>query len=147
MMKRIVALLAALVLVLSLCACSKDDLGKQTQVNAGIVEYNTVVSFDYSDYLKEHEASAVKEGFANTKETTCIDKGTAKKLAINELESSFKYNTAYGALNMCLDTRRLEWNMDEHGGDMEIEYDINFDKSFLSRNKFKINVREKELKS
>ena len=60
---------------------------------------------------------------------------------------SFKYNTAYGALNMCLDTRRLEWNMDEHGGDMEIEYDINFDKSFLSRNKFKINVREKELKS
>ena len=93
MMKRIVALLAALVLVLSLCACSKDDLGKQTQVNAGIVEYNTVVSFDYSDYLKEHEASAVKDGFANTKETTCIDKGTAKKLAINELESSFKYNT------------------------------------------------------
>ena len=92
-MKRIVALLAALVLVLSLCACSKDDLGKQTQVNAGIVEYNTVVSFDYSDYLKEHEASAVKEGIANTKETTCIDKGTAKKLAINELESSFKYNT------------------------------------------------------
>ena len=93
MMKRIVALLAVLTLILSLCACSKDDVGKQTQVNAGIVEYNTVVTFDYSDYLKEHEASAVKEGFANTKETTCIDKGTAKKLAINELESSFKYNT------------------------------------------------------
>ena len=92
-MKRIVALLAALVFVLSLCACSKDDVGKQTQVNAGIVEYNTVTTFDYSDYLKEHEASAVKEGFANTKETTCIDKGTAKKLAINELESSLKYNT------------------------------------------------------
>ncbi|MGN1478265.1 MAG: hypothetical protein ACI4XH_00740 [Acutalibacteraceae bacterium] len=93
MMKRIVALSAALVIILSLCACSKDDVGKQTQVNAGIVEYNTVTAFDYSDFLKEHEASAVKEGFANTKETTCIDKGTAKKLAINELESSFKYNT------------------------------------------------------
>lgn len=92
-MKRIVALSAALVLILSLCACSKDDVGKQTQVNAGIVEYNTVTAFDYSDYLKEHETSAVKDGFANTKETTCIDKGTAKKLAINELESSFKYNT------------------------------------------------------
>ena len=92
-MKRIVALSAALVLILSLCACSKDDVGKQTQVNAGIVEYNTVTAFDYSDYFKEHEASAVKDGFANTKETICIDKGTAKKLAINELESSFKYNT------------------------------------------------------
>lgn len=59
----------------------------------------------------------------------------------------FKYNTAYGVLSMGLDTRKMEWNMDEHGGDMEIEYDINFDKSFLSHNIFKINVREKELKS
>lgn len=92
-MKKIVAILAALTLVLSLCACSNDDLGKQTQVNAGIVEYNTVVTFDYSDYLKEHEASAVKDGFANTKETTCIDKGTAKKLALNELDNDFTYNT------------------------------------------------------
>ena len=37
--------------------------------------------------------------------------------------------------------------MGEHGGDAEIEYDLNFNQSYLSRNRFIINVREKELKS
>lgn len=60
---------------------------------------------------------------------------------------SFRYRTQLGALNMSLNTHRLEYMLDEHGGNMEIEYDLNFEQSFLSRNKFIINVREKELKS
>ena len=60
---------------------------------------------------------------------------------------SFRYQTGVGALDMGVDTHRLEWKMDEHGGHMEIEYDLNVEQSFLSRNKFIINVREKELKS
>lgn len=94
MMKNLVVLALAFVIALSLCACSGDgDLGKQTQVNkAGVVEYNTVSSFDYSEYLKENEATAVKEGFANTKETTCYDKVTARKLCENELDGEFTYN-------------------------------------------------------
>ena len=61
--------------------------------------------------------------------------------------SNFIYRTQYGLLQMGLDTLRLECALDEHGGSMEIEYDLDFERSFLSRNKFKINVREKELKS
>lgn len=61
--------------------------------------------------------------------------------------SNFIYNTEYGLLQMGLDTRRLECALDEHGGDMEIEYDLDFEKNFLSRNVFRINVREKGLKS
>ena len=60
---------------------------------------------------------------------------------------SFRYRTQMGALSMSLNTHRLEYALDEHGGNMEIEYDLNFEQSFLSRNKFIINVREKELKS
>lgn len=61
--------------------------------------------------------------------------------------SNFVYRTEFGLLQMGLDTRRLECALDEHGGDMEIEYDLDFERNFLSRNTFKINIREKELKS
>lgn len=59
----------------------------------------------------------------------------------------FRYHTQMGAVNMSLNTHRLQYALDEHGGNLEIEYDLSFEQSFLSRNKFIINVREKELKS
>lgn len=58
-------------------------------------------------------------------------------------KQKFRYLTDFGALNMGLNTHRLESSMGEHGGDVEIEYDLNFNQSFLSRNRFIINVREK----
>ena len=62
-------------------------------------------------------------------------------------KQKFRYQTDFGALSMGLNTHRLECSMDEHGSDMEIEYDLHFNQSYLSRNRFIINVREKELKS
>ncbi|MCD7767797.1 MAG: DUF1934 domain-containing protein [Oscillospiraceae bacterium] len=59
----------------------------------------------------------------------------------------FRYDTEYGALLLGLETYRLDCALDEHGGKMEIEYDMDFEKSFLSRNKFQIDVKEKVLKS
>lgn len=59
----------------------------------------------------------------------------------------FLYNTKYGGVTLGLNTRRLDCSLDEHGGDMEIEYELAYEQSFLTRNKFKINVREKEMKS
>lgn len=58
--------------------------------------------------------------------------------------SSFLYNTEFGMLQMGLDTRRLDCALDEHGGDMEIEYDVDFERYFVSRNTFRVNVREKK---
>ena len=59
----------------------------------------------------------------------------------------FLYRTEFGALTIGLDTRKLDCRLDEHGGDVEIEYALDFEHAPLSRNTFKINVREKELKS
>ena len=58
-------------------------------------------------------------------------------------KQKFRYQTDFGALNMGLNTHRLVSSMGEHGGDVEIEYDLNFNQSFLSRNRFILNVREK----
>jgi len=55
---------------------------------------------------------------------------------------TFLYGTEFGVLTLGLSTHRIEHDLGEHGGNMEIEYDLNFEKAFVSRNKFKINVRE-----
>lgn len=54
----------------------------------------------------------------------------------------FVYETPHGTLTLGLDTHRIFTALHEAGGDMEIEYDLNFDHAIVSRNKFKINVRE-----
>ena len=59
----------------------------------------------------------------------------------------FRYETNFGSLSLGVSTQRLETALDEHGGDVEIEYDLNFNASYLSRNRFLINVKEKEIRS
>lgn len=82
-------------------------------------------------------------------EVTLTRKGSVNAQMVFRLgeKHNFRYQTAIGALNMGVDTHRLECWLDEHGGNMEIEYDLNVDQSFLSRNKFIIKIREKELTS
>lgn len=58
---------------------------------------------------------------------------------------SFRYQTGIGALNLTVLTRELQIGLGEHGGDLAIEYDLSFEQAYLSRNKFIIKVREKEL--
>ncbi len=94
MMKKLLAVLLVGILMLSLCACG-DDLGKQTIVDDehGVVEFNTVGFFDYSDFKKEHKDTAKTEGFKNTTEQEFHNKNDAKKLAKNELPEGYSYNT------------------------------------------------------
>ena len=61
--------------------------------------------------------------------------------------SNFFYSSEYGMMQMELDTLRMKCALDEHGGDIDIEYNIDLDRSLLSRNRFTINVREKRLNS
>lgn len=56
----------------------------------------------------------------------------------------FLYETPYGSATMGVDTRRVRSSLGEHGGDMEIDYDIDFEHTFVGRNQFKINVKENE---
>ena len=84
-------------------------------------------------HIKPEEVILSRRGSVNTQ--MVFRRGEKQK---------FRYQTDYGPLNMGLSTKRLECSMDEHGGDMEIEYDLNFNLSFLSRNRFIISVREKD---
>ena len=61
------------------------------------------------------------------------------------VSSNFLFQTEFGMVEMGLDTRRLKCDLGEHGGSMEIEYDLDIQKNFLSRNRFRIDVKERGL--
>ncbi len=94
-MKKFLAAVTAILFVFSFTSCrSKGDLGKQTKTDpSGVVEYNTVGTFDYSDFRKENKDKAKTDGFKVTKESACKDKSAAKKIASEEFGNSFVYNT------------------------------------------------------
>ena len=54
----------------------------------------------------------------------------------------FLYETPFGSATMGVDTRRIDTRLDEHGGDLEIDYNVDFNHTVMGRNTFKINVKE-----
>lgn len=55
---------------------------------------------------------------------------------------NFLYETPFGATTMGVNTRSVMVDLDENGGDMEIDYVVDFQHSVIGHNLFKINVRE-----
>lgn len=54
----------------------------------------------------------------------------------------FLCSTPYGSATMGVKTHRITTSMDEHGGSLELDYNIDFNHTLMGRNKFMINVRE-----
>ena len=54
------------------------------------------------------------------------------------------YNTPYGAMAIGVNTHHLLAEVDDKGGDIEIDYAIEVDHAMAGRNIFKINVKEAE---
>ena len=54
----------------------------------------------------------------------------------------FLYDTPFGSATMGVDTSRIRSSLDEHGGDMEIDYTVDFEHAVIGRNNFKIYIRE-----
>ena len=54
------------------------------------------------------------------------------------------YNTPYGAMTVGVNTRHLLAELDDHGGNIEIDYCIEVDHAVASRNIFCIQFKEAE---
>ena len=53
------------------------------------------------------------------------------------------YNTPYGALAVGIKTHSMDCRMDDHGGNIEINYAIEIEHAVAGQNLFRIQVREK----
>ncbi|MGI6462899.1 MAG: DUF1934 domain-containing protein [Candidatus Scatomorpha sp.] len=58
-------------------------------------------------------------------------------------KSTFLYTSSDGSSTVGLDTHRIHSTLGPDGGDMEIDYLLDYNQAFLGRNKFKISVRER----
>ena len=52
------------------------------------------------------------------------------------------YSTPYGTMEIAVDTRHLLAEMDDRGGDIEVDYAIEVDHVMTGRNIFKISIKE-----
>ena len=57
---------------------------------------------------------------------------------------SFPYNTPYGQMLLGIDTRKIRHNFNENGGDVEIDYVTDLANYYVTKNKFRISVKEME---
>ena len=55
---------------------------------------------------------------------------------------NFLYETPFGSATMGVDTTNVSVSFDEHGGNMEIDYIVDFQHSVVGHNMFKIKVSE-----
>lgn len=55
---------------------------------------------------------------------------------------NFLYETPFGSATMGVDTTNISVSFDESGGDMEIDYIVDFQHSIVGHNMFKIKVSE-----
>ena len=53
------------------------------------------------------------------------------------------YETPYGALSIGVNTKKMRADLDENGGEIEIDYAIEIDHAVAGENTFRIDVREK----
>ncbi len=67
---------------------------------------------------------------------------TSKMVFREGTKNTFLYDTPFGSATMGLDTHKIHSTMGPRGGDMEIDYVVDFDHAVVGRNKFRINVRE-----
>ena len=56
--------------------------------------------------------------------------------------SAFQYDTPVGTATMQMDTHSITQRFDERGGEMEIDYVLGLEHAVISRNRFRLNVRE-----
>lgn len=56
----------------------------------------------------------------------------------------FIYETPFGSATMGVNTTNISVSLDEHGGDMEIDYIVDFQHSVVGHNMFRINVSEQK---
>jgi len=54
----------------------------------------------------------------------------------------FLYDTPFGAMTMGVDTQQLRTETDEHGGKLDIVYNVDVDNVLLGRNTFRIDWKE-----
>lgn len=77
-------------------------------------------------------------------EVTITRKGTvsSKMIFIEGRQNVFLYETPYGSATLGIDTRKITNTLTEHGGVLDIDYALHFDRMMISQNRFLVKIKE-----
>ena len=59
-------------------------------------------------------------------------------------KNSFLYSTPYGTATLGINTRRIFHDFNENGGSMEMDYVMDMEHEFVSRNRIYLKIKEQE---
>lgn len=131
----------------SICDCDSKDESLIEFSTDGVYRYDEAAGKGSFMYY-ESEVT----GMAGTRTTVTIFSDTVqvdREGLINSsmqfkpgVRDSFLYSTPYGTAMMGINTRKVKQSFDAHGGNMEIDYVLNMEHLAVSRNRFKVNVKE-----
>lgn len=57
-------------------------------------------------------------------------------------QNVFLYETPYGSASMGVDTHKITNSLSEHGGELDIDYSLHFDRMMVSQNRFLVKIKE-----
>ena len=107
---------------------------------------------DGSGYTLSYQESELT-GLEGTLTTIQVDGEQVTLLRVGEFNSQLVfqegrrhlsvYNTPYGAMEIGVHTRHLLAELNDQGGDIEVDYSVEVDHALAGRNIFRINVRDK----
>ena len=108
---------------------------------------------DGSGYTLSYQESELT-GLEGTLTTIQVDGEQVTLLRVGEFNSQMvfqegrrhlsMYNTPYGAMAIGVHTRHLLAELNDQGGDIEVDYSIEVDHALAGRSVFHINVKETE---
>lgn len=108
---------------------------------------------DHGTYTLSYQESEIT-GLGGTLTTFQIEKDCVTLMRVGEVNSQMvfqegrrhlsMYETPYGNLAVGINTRRMRAAIDDRGGDIEIDYNIEIDHKVAGVNLFQISVREKK---
>ena len=109
---------------------------------------------DGESYTLSYQESELT-GLEGTLTTIQVDGGQVTLMRVGEFTSQMvfqegrrhlsMYNTPYGAMAIGVNTRHLLAELNDQGGDIEIDYSIEIDHALAGRSVFQIKIKEAEL--
>ena len=89
------------------------------------------------------EGTTTRFDFSPTEAVITREGSVSSKMIFMEGKLNvFLYNTPWGSMTMGIDTHSIESDLNEHGGSIDIDYTLTFDRAPLSRNRFSVKIKE-----
>lgn len=101
-------------------------------------------SFWYEESEITGMEGTVTEFHFTPTEVTITRKGNivSRMVFVVGRQNVFLYDTPYGSASMGLDTHKITNTLSEHGGELDIDYSLHFDRMMVSQNRFLVKIKE-----